>query len=177
MNINDIIGQGLTEIDSKKPLLKYLEKNTKIIIDYKSEPNRSEIKFYDKETDKLIISSDFERLAAYYGKYNIWVWAWSLPLLLHSENSLSIEILKHTLQLGPEYTYIKTLFTTSRGISADPVQIDINMALCEKILKKPHIMKYTDTRGIVEWYLVMLNKEGMDKLESELESKLKDYEF
>jgi|SRR5579872_2084518 len=168
MNINDIIGRGLQEIDSKQPLLNYLVKNTKTQFEIRDDPQRSLVHFYNKETSDLIISSEFERLATYYNKYNIWVWAWSLPLLYHSENSLSIEILKHILQLGPEYTYLKTLFATSRGLINDPIQIDINLGLCSQILKKPHIIKFNQD---TDWYIVLLNKEGLDKLEKELELK------
>lgn len=168
MNINDIIGQGLQEIDGKKPLINYLVRNTKAQFERRDDPQRSVAHFYDKETNKLIISSEYERLAAYYNKYNIWVWAWSLPLLFHSENSLSIEILKHVLQLGPEYTYLKTLFATSRGIINDPIQVDINLGLCSQILKKPHIMTLSQD---TDWFIVLLNKEDLDKLEKELELK------
>lgn len=171
MNINDIISQGLYELDSKKPLLEYLKRNSNIYVITKTEPNRPSIEFIDMKTGEIIVSTEFERLSAYHNKYNIWVWAWSLPLL-HSENSLSIEILKHILQLDEEYTYIKTLFTTSRGIIDDPVQIDINLALSGLILKQPYVLKYTE--NMVDWYIVLLNKEGLDKLENKLD--LKEYE-
>jgi len=173
MNINDVIGQGLYENDSKRLVMRYLERNTITIFNPGTGTKRPEMKIYNKETNELIISTEFERLAAYYNKYHIWVWAWSVPMLHHSENSLSIEILKHTLQMDQEYVYIKTLFTTSRGIIDDPIQIDINLALCGQILKKPYIVKLQD--GMVDWYVVYLNTEGFDKLADEL--KLKDHGF
>lgn len=169
MNIDSVINQGLYENDSKRLLLRYLEENTRINLKYELDPQRSKLEFYDKQTNKLIVSTEVERLAAYYEKYGIWVWAWSVPMLFHSENSLSIEILKHTLQLDNEYVYIKTIFTTSRGIIDDPIQIDINLALCGQLLKKPYIMTWKD--GAVVWYIVLLNNEDLDKLASELELK------
>jgi hypothetical protein len=181
MNIENIIEKSLQEYDSVKYVIKYLMKNTDLeIIDMKKETERTIYKFLHKETGDVILETETELLAIYYDKFKIWCWAWSIAGLLNSRNFLSKEILIYALKLGMDMSYLKSIFTTSRGIINDATQIDINLALCASIIKQPYIYAHkidvhtkhdtgsnSDTNYLYH-YNILLNKEELDNLGKKL---------
>jgi len=183
MSIENIIEKSLQEYDSAKYVIKYLIQNTDLeIIDRKKETERIIYKFIHKETREVVIESETELLAVYYDKFRIWCWAWSMAGLLNSRNFLSKEILIYALKLGAEMSYLKSIFTTSRGIINDLAQIDINLALCVGIMKQPYIFAHkkdiqnisdetitTDTEiNYLYQYIILLNREDLDNLGKKL---------
>jgi hypothetical protein len=171
MSVQDIISNALIEYDAALPLINYLTKNA-YLKGKRSEHDtvRSYFAFYDNKTDELIIETEYEILAVYYEKLNIWAWSWGHTGLSSAENYLSKEMLFYALKLEPNYSYIKAILTKSRGIINDLMQIDINIALGVGILKFPYIYPYyyyiNDSYLI--YYLILINKDGLSKLADEL---------
>jgi len=175
MNVPDIISKALIEYDTAKPVINYLLNNTyyegfKTNNDYQ----RSKFKFINKETNEAIIDTEVEILAVYYDKLKVWSWSWSQTGLTNAENYLAKEILLYALKLGSELAYIKSILTTSRGVIKDITQIDINLAIGSSIIKQPYIYPYVysiDNYNLV-YYLILLNRDDLDKLGQKLNQKL-----
>lgn len=171
MDTRYIIKEALTEYDSAQPVIRYLQKNTK----YKGEQTKSDSKktvftFVDKETNDLVLETEIEVLAVYYDKLNVWSWAWSQIGLMNSENYLAKQILQWALNLESGLSYIKSLLTTSRGVMKDLIQIDINLAISSRVIKKPYIFSHAHFvgDGEITYYLILLNIPELDKLKQKI---------
>lgn len=171
MNIQYIITKALVEYDTAQPIIKFLSKETNIAgIKTSSDIERSLFKFYKKDTNELILETEFEYIGIYYDKLNVWSWSWSHPGLTNSECYLAKEILLYGLKLGSEVSYLKNILTTSRGLITEKTQLDIHISLGASIIKQPYIFPFyykVDEYNLV-YYCILLNKEALDKLNNNL---------
>lgn len=169
MNTPSIIRDALNEYDTAAEIIKPLYGLNYNIINTDNDYQRSRIIFKNKNTE-TVLDTEFEILAIFYEKFNIWSWAWSQPGLINSENYLSKEILRYSLNLGSDLTYIKSLLSTSRGIIYDKMQIDINLAISSSFIKQPYIYEfYNEIDGYgLSYYFILLNKEGIKKFYEEI---------
>ena len=97
--------------------------------------------FYDKDKKELF-SSKIEMVGKYYKNYNMWVWAWSIPLL---DKTVTYTIKNIFLYITDIYTQkgianannivIKQHFLTSRFLISDIIQIDIYCAISSYLSK------------------------------------------
>lgn len=162
MNVPSIIKDALNEYDTAAEIIAPLYGMNYNIINTTNDHQRSRIIFKDKKTG-AVLDTEYEILAIFYEKLNVWSWAWSQPGLLNSENYLSKEILRYSLTMGSEMTYIKLLLSTSRGIIYDKIQIDINLAISSSFIKQPYIFEnYKEIEGYgLSYYIILLNKEAV----------------
>lgn len=166
MSTHDIIAKALIYYDSKQPFIRYLKRRAAYTVNKtSSDMKRSWISFQDRKTGETVVETEMEILGIYYSKHKVWSWAWSHPGLYNSENYLAKEILRYSLDLGPELAYIKSVLTTSRGIVKDSVQLDINLAIGTSVIKQPYIYPYVWPVGdhVLVYYLVLLNQKSLDK--------------
>lgn len=171
MNIQHIITNALIEYDTAQPTIRYLKRYAKIEGERTGiDTERTKFKFIDKNTKKIIIDTEVEILGVFYGKYNVWTWAWSHIGLTNSENFLSKEILLYALKLGSDMSYLKSLLTTSRGVVKDRTQVDINLAIGSSIIKQPYIYPFEYTVGDHKliYYFILLNRTDLQKISKEI---------
>ena len=167
MDINYIIFKSLQDYDSTFELMNHLHKNAKL--EPKEKTNSAERDlwtFYDMNTGEVILKTEVEILGIYHNKFKIWCWAWSIPVLSTLDTFLSKEMLLYALKIGPEFAYLKSILTTSRGSIDDPTQVDIHVALASYILKQPYIYEYKQKVEdyVVTRYYILLNIEGLNKI-------------
>lgn len=171
MNISSIVKEALDQYDAATEIIEslYSDDITYTVVNTTNDHQRSRIIFTHKPTGATI-DTEFEILAVFYEKLNVWSWAWSQPGLLNSENYLSKEILRYSLNMGSEMSYIKLLLSTSRGIIQDKVQIDINLAISSSFIKEPYIYEFLqEIEGYnLIYYFILLNKKGMEKFYNEI---------
>ncbi len=127
MSEQNFIKDALNEYDKASDITEILYGVKYKITNTTSEHYRSKIEFFDASGE--ILESEFEILGLFYEKYNLWCWSWSMPELLKSQNSLSRDILRYSLELNSNMMYTKSILSTSRGIINDQTQIDINVAV------------------------------------------------
>lgn len=171
MDIRHIISNALVEYDSARSVIKFLMSDEVALegIMKHLETERNIFKFYDRESDELILETEVEVLAVFYDKFNIWTWAWAHIGLTNSENYLAKEILMYAVKLGIDASYLKSILVTSKGIINDTTQIDINLALGTSIVKCPYIypfVVYTSGEYNLIYYMILLNNEGLDKIKT-----------
>lgn len=167
MSTNDIIAKALTYYDSKRAFVRYLKKRAAYTLDNTTNHlKRSIMSFRDRQTNEIILKTEIEILGVYYSKHRIWSWAWSHPGLRNSENYLAKEILRYSLDLGPELAYIKSILTTSRGVVKDSIQLDINLAVGSSIIKQPYIYPFVWPVGdhVLIYYFILLDQTALDAL-------------
>ena len=175
MNIQYIVTKALVDYDLAKPIIRYLQKETiPTGIKTGTDTERSHFKFYKKDTNELILETEFEFLGIFYDKLNVWSWAWSHTGLTNSESYLSKEILKYGLDLGSELSYLKSILTTSRGLIKEKTQLDVHVALGSSIIKQPYIYPFILKVGEYKliYYCILLNKEKLNKLNEELTKEI-----
>lgn len=177
MDVQNVINEALIGYDGAQPVIRYLLKNTEYEgIKTDNDRERTRFKFFEKNTNKLILDTEVEVLAVYYDKLQIWSWAWSQTGLRNSENYLSKEILRYALTLESDLAYIKSILTTSRGIIKDETQIDINLAIGSSFIKQPYVYPYfyhVEDSSLI-YYFVLLNKEELDKLKEKVSKNNND---
>lgn len=175
MNTPSIIRDALDEYDAATNIIIPLYSMDHEIINATNDHQRSRIIFKDQKTG-AVLDTEFEILAMFYEKLNVWSWAWSQPGLYNSENYLAKEILRYSLELGSEMTYIKLLLSTSRGIIHDRMQIDINLAVSSSFIKQPYIYEYhyMIEGHSLSYYFILLDKEGIKKFYEKINSVHKD---
>ena len=140
----DIIQNALKEYDANN--LKYAKYMKKVKYIQYINSDGGDIEsitciFYDKDNKKLF-SSKIEIVGKYYKNYNMWVWAWSLPLL---DKTVTDTIKNIFLYITDIYTkkgiananniVIKQHFLTSRFLISDIIQIDIYCAISSYLSK------------------------------------------
>lgn len=159
--MENIIINALNQYDEAIEIVKKIVSKCTISITYSNNNyKRGSIQFTDNKSG-IKIETDFEWLAIFYEKINLWSWAWSLPGLKESENYLSKDILKYSLNLDANMSYIKLILSTSRGIINDTTQIGINLAICTYIIKHPFVYPQTSIVDGYEYvkYLVLIDNE------------------
>lgn len=175
MNVQHIISEALISYDSAKPVIRYLQEYAYFEgIKSGSDTERTKFKFIDKETNEVLVDTEVETLAIFYDKLNVWSWAWSQTGLTNAENYLSKETLLYALKLGSDLSYLKSILTTSRGVIKDITQIDINLAIGSSIIKQPYIYPFIykiDNNHLI-YYLILLNKESLDKLKDKIKNTI-----
>jgi hypothetical protein len=108
-----------------------------------------------------------ELLAYFENDAKIWVWAWLSLRLENNFNELSRGLLNHGLTLSPssnseDHYMIKSFLINSRIQINDKVQLDINLAICSKLLKDNILFIYprtiyidkTKDKSIILFYLI-----------------------
>jgi uncharacterized FlaG/YvyC family protein len=134
----EFIVQSLEEYAKAIKLYKYLKKNSKI--EYVRKPDgRKIMKFIDNDTGGIIFQSEVEILGIYHRAFDIWCWAWSIPLLDRADVGISKQLLHYMIKLEYDTSYIKTMYITARGVMSDPIQVDIIIATAISIAKCPFV--------------------------------------
>lgn len=169
MSAEHIIREALIEYDTVQPVMQYIKKNSIKGAKIGSDTERSRFEIIN-EKGEILLNTEVELLAIFYDKFNIWSWAWSLPLSTNAENYLSKEILRYALKLGPDMAYIKSILTTSRGVVKDTTQIDINLAVSSSIIKQPYILPFSKPTSDSDliYYFILLNKPELERIAKNL---------
>jgi hypothetical protein len=129
--------------------------------------------FYDKDKNKLF-SSKVEIIGKHYKKFNMWVWAWSIPFL---DKSVINTIKNIFLYITDSYNkkgianannlIIKQHFMTSRFLISDIIQIDIYCAISsylskiELIRELPGYMRNTITNKLTDTFIDITYKNNL----------------
>lgn len=171
-----IIQDALNYYDASQSIIKYLMTNAKIeLLTRGTDNERGKAAFYSLSTDEELFKTEFEYLAVFYDKVNVWAWAWSQPFLSLGDNYFSREILFWALSLKLDMFYFKNLITTSRRIVSDPLQIDVNLAICASIAKQPYIFPFrtkTPEGNYIVTYIFLTDVEILDEIRDKIEKKI-----
>jgi len=174
MDVKYIISKSLENYDSVSSVIRYLKNKNKVKLLPRVRKNDRDLwTFFDVVTNEVILETEVEYLGVYNTKLKIWCWAWSIPVLSSIHVNLSKEMLLYALTLGPESSYLKTILITSRGAIADPIQLDIHIALASYILKQPYVCPFElpiEGYNLVHYY-IMLNTEAINKLSKKIEDE------
>ena len=82
-----------------------------------------------------------KEILGYWDRANkIWVWGWLLPKVFDTSENIRNELIIYGLDIdnsqgSKNHYFIKSLLLNSRLLIDDPIQIDINLALCSYIIK------------------------------------------
>lgn len=169
---SQVIADALLAYDKAKPVIGWLRMHTKLeFIASNSDLTHGKLVFRHKETNEVVLETEFEYMAAYYGGYGVFIWSWAQAHLTRPYIYLTRKALDYALNLEADKVYIKSLLTLSRGSISHPIQVDINIALCAYLIKRPYIYAIsTDAGGHpLLRYAVLLNTEGIKQLESHIQ--------
>ena len=175
MDSRDIIKYALKKYDETYRVIEYLKNNTKYSNTHAPTGKRSVLKFYDSETEKLVLTTEYEFYGVYFNKYKLWAWAWALPDSTIPSIYLVKELLIYGVTADKRLYQLKSILTTSKGIINDITQLDINLAVGSYIIKQPYIyphIKTVENADLIN-YVILLNTEDLDKLDKELAQKEK----
>lgn len=175
--MDSFISRAIFEYDYSRNVIQYLLDKCKLKTEYtQSNTKRSKYIFIDKESDNIILETEIEILGIFDIENKIWIWSWGQFGFFNSEVSLMNKLLKYSLDLENNMSYIKLLLTTSRGIINDSTQIEINIALAASLLKQPYIYPFygdetTNTPKSVVYYIILLKKEELDDMNKKIIAK------
>jgi hypothetical protein len=167
MDIYELIASSLTEYDKTSSFIQTLGSDYQFeLIEPSLKYDKHKIIFRHNKTNEELFTSAYEILGFFYGKHNIWVWAWSHLTLNYSQKYLSQELLQYALKLD-DAAQLKNIFITGRGIVRSKTEIDIYLALSANITKQPYI--YPDIKEYEDHYFVtyyiLLETDKIKKIE------------
>jgi hypothetical protein len=113
---------------------------TKFIIKTNDMEHNIIIMYNDKKEE--LFRSRFETIGLYNSDGNSWAWAWTLPLIRKNNTHIIRKIMNYGVELDPEVKFLKTELITSRFRIADPIQLDIHVAIASYLSKKPLIYNH-----------------------------------
>lgn len=104
-----------------------------------NELDHNVIIFYDK--DKIeFFRSRFEMLGHYNGTIKMWAWGWTISDK-KNEIIMAKKLLNYALDLGKEFSFLKSELVTSRFRISSEIQLDIHASIASYISKNPLIFK------------------------------------
>ena len=129
--------------------------------------------FYDKDKNKLF-SSKVELVGKHYKKFNMWVWAWSLPFFDKSVTNIIKNIFMYITDsytkegtMNANNLVIKHHFMTSRFLISDIIQIDIYCAISsylskiELIRELPGYRRHVNTNKLIDTFIDITDKNNL----------------
>lgn len=145
-----LVTDALIYYDNNSEKYKDYFKNVRYIKYVKSESDmdQNSINMYD-DNKELIIKSRYEVIGLYNSDSSTWAWAWSIPYFRKNNTNIVRKILKYGTELDPQYESLKTELSTSRFKIADPIQLDIHVAIAAYIAKKPLVYQQYAYRNIL----------------------------
>ena len=157
MDINNILIEIYNYHDEK--YLKYenlLKKINYWKIDEKNEINYPSVVFYDKN-DKKLFSCDFNIIGQYFKENQIFIWSWSNYLFNKQLNYLTKDLLKYGLD--NDNKLFKLIFTNSRLIISNNINLDFILYISFYLAKKEAILKHYNVNNNMEefWFLWNIN--------------------
>ena len=138
---NTLVQRALEYYDKNYELnIDFFNKINDIRIENKSDNDmdRNIIKFYDKN-NKLLRKYKYEIIGIYKENQNLWQWAWANSELPKNLNFLSRKILNYGLDLDTKQTFLKTELITSTFKLSSDIQLDIHIAIASYLSKIPLI--------------------------------------
>jgi hypothetical protein len=138
---------------------------------------RNKIIFSD-DKGKTILESEYEVIGLYYNKYNLWCWAWAIPILKKNETYIIKKLLNYALEIdlslkeNQQFKFIKTQLINSRSKITDELQLDIHLALAsylskkKVIYKKKFFLRDDDPENYIIYYLFIINEPEIKKKNS-----------
>lgn len=141
MNNISLVTTSLEYYDSNNEKYGSLFKNItyiKFIVEEESQHNI--IVYYDSDK-KEVFRSRYEIIGLYNSNTNTWTWAWAIPIFKKNNTNIVRKIWNYGAVLSPKEQYLKTELITSRFRVADPIQLDIHVALASYLSKTPVVYK------------------------------------
>jgi len=108
-----------------------------------TELDHNVIRFYDKDK-KEIFRSRYEMLGYYNATVKMWAWGWIINDK-KNEIVLAKKLLNYALDLGKEFSFLKSELVTSRFRISSEIQLDIHASIASYISKNPLIFKLLST--------------------------------
>lgn len=138
-----LVTDALEYYDANTEKYKDQFKNVRYIkfIKAKTDMDYNMIVMYD-ENKEILLKSRYEVIGLFYSESNTWAWAWSVHFFSKNNTNIVRKLFNYGATLDPQSQFLKTELITSRFRIANPIQLDIHIAIASYLSKKPLTYQY-----------------------------------
>ncbi len=144
----DLVTNSLEYYDkNREKYQRLVEKIRYYKVDFRQQDMEHPIVYLYNSKKEKILESRFEIIGTYFNGTQTWVWSWANPQYPKNVSYLSRKIVQYgwDMEIKSENTFLRTELLTSRTRIADPLQLDIHVAVSAYLLKQPFVIPIVHT--------------------------------